>query len=217
MNLQNENISNFIEKNTVFSIVDLAEIMHCSIRTAQRKIQSWNLYRSFNFNGRFYVPEHIPAFDMHGIWKYKRILFSKFGNLKATFNAVVHNSETGLTAIEISKIMGINAYTFLSHFRTDANFRRERVNGIFVYYSDDPERFKEQIIQRENIIRSSSELNLPSNSDAIIIFVELIKHPKITMKQLIRKTRKKGANVSAEKINNLLLYHRIEKKTPDLH
>lgn len=215
MNEGNNDIFTFMKKAKVFTLSELAEIIHCSKRTAQRKLKQWKTVRSFNFNGRFYVLQETPIFDEYGIWKYRNILFSKHGNLKATFRAVVHQSKAGLHAVDIGKIMKIDAYTFLSHFRQDATIRREKHKGIYLYFSGDPERYKEQKSHRDQLIQSRAGADLPPDSVAVVILVDLIKHPRDTIRQLARRVRRKGIRVSEDKIRNLLIYHDIVKKTPD--
>ena len=215
MNEKKSDFFTFMKKTKVFTLSELADIVPCSKRTAQRKMKQWKTFRSFNFNGRFYVLQDTPQFDENGIWKYRNILFSKHGNLKATFEAIVHQSQAGVHAVEIGKIMKINAYTFLSHYRQSAAIRREKHKGIYLYFSGDPERYRQQKSHRDKLIQSRAGMDLPPDALAVIILVELIKHPRDSVSQLARRARKKGISVSEHKISNLLIYHDIVKKTPD--
>ncbi|MCP3663569.1 MAG: hypothetical protein GY696_13940 [Gammaproteobacteria bacterium] len=99
----------------VLTMIELVAILRCSERTIQRRFKNWGCYTSYNKNCRYYTLADIPRFDEYGIWKYKGVLFSKFGNLKNTVIAVVKQSDGGLNAHELSEITGLPSYTFLSH------------------------------------------------------------------------------------------------------
>ena len=215
MNNAKKDILSFMTKNKVFTFIEVADYISCSIRTVQRKMKHWKIYRSYNLNGRYCVFQDTPKFDEYGIWKYRNILFSKYGNLKNTFEAIVHRSQAGLHAVEIGKIMKINAYTFLSHFKQSAAIQREKHKGMYLYFSGEPERYKEQKSRRDELIRSRSRANLPPDTVAVTILVELIKHPQDSVRQLARRVRKKGVTVTEHKISNLLIYHDIVKKMAD--
>jgi hypothetical protein len=199
----------------VFTLDDIVRFLNRSKRTVQRRIEHFKPFRSYNFNGQYFVLRDIPVFDQFGIWEFKQILFSRYGNLKDTFLQVVHQSPAGLNAIEISEIMHLNAHTFLSHFKEDPTLCRERHKGAYLYFSTDSKRYWEQKNEREKIIQSKAGYDLPSDSDSVIILVELIKHPHYSIQQLARRVRRKGISISEEKITNLLRYHDIVKKTPD--
>jgi len=176
----------------------------CSERTIQRRLKSWGAYTSYNKNCCYYTLTDIPRFNQYGIWKYKGIFFSKFGNLKNTVIAVVEQSESGLSAYELSEIIALPSYTFLSHFKNDPNIQREKHKGVYVYFSKDPDEFDKQKRKRKDIILSKAILDLPTDAEAIIVLVELIKHPADKIDQLSSRVRRKGVPISTHKIDNLL-------------
>ncbi|HDH04981.1 MAG TPA: hypothetical protein ENH01_04610 [Nitrospirae bacterium] len=196
-------------------MVNLVSLLNYSERTIKRRLKHWKAYTSYNYNSSFYVLPDIPEFDQYGIWKYRKIFFSKFGNLNKTLKGIIDQSVAGLTASEISDILGLSAYTFLSHFKNDPNLQRHQHNGRYIYFSKKPNIFEIQKTGRDEIRQSIAESDLPSDSDSVIILAELIKHPKDTIEQLTRRTRRKGIKVSIEKVRNLLVYLDLLKKTPD--
>ncbi len=200
------------KKHKVLTMIKLVAILMCSERTIQRRLKNWSAYTSYNKNCRYYTLPDIPHFNQYGIWKYKDIFFSKFGNLKNTIIAIVRNSEAGLNANEISDITGLPSYTFLSHFKNDPNIHREKHRGVYIYFSNEPKEFNNQKRKRESIIQSTALLDLPTDAEAISILVELIKNPTDNIDQLARRIRRKGVPTSISKIMNLLIYHGIVKK-----
>lgn len=199
----------------VMSLDELVRLLSRSRRTAQRHLEEWGTYTSYNQNGRYYVLPDIPTFDDYGLWRFKDIFFSIHGNLMDTVTSIVNRSEAGLTASEIGDILGIPPYTFLSHFKDTAPLAREKHEGLFVYLSREPAALEKQREERERLIRSEAMLQLPSDADAVIILTTLIKHPDDTVERLVRRARKKGIKVSTEQCRNLLLCHNLLKKTTD--
>jgi hypothetical protein len=197
----------------VMSMDKLIVLLNYSERTVQRRLKEWGTYTSYNQNGRYYVLPNIPEFNEHGLWKFKNAFFSKHGNLKETFAYLVNQSKAGLSAFEISDILALPAYTFLSHYKDSANIHREKHKGLYIYFSKDHAIFERQKREREERVRSRAILDLPSDADAVIILVTLIKHPNDSIEQLIRRVRRRGAKVSIEHGRNLLIYHDLLKKT----
>ncbi len=209
---QTREVFKLFKKFKVLTIIKLIAMMMCSDRTIQRRLKSWGTYTSYNKNCRYYTLPDIPQFNHYGIWKYKGIFFSKFGNLKNTVIAVVKQSESGLNAKELGEIIGLPSYTFLSHFKNDLNIQRQKHKGVYVYFSKDADQFNKQKRKRQSLIESTALLDLPTDAEAIIILVELIKHPADKIDQLVRRVGRKGVPISTQKIKNLLIYHGILKK-----
>jgi transcriptional antiterminator len=168
----------------IISMDKLMALLECSERTVQRRLKEWRAYTSYNQKGRYYVLPNVPQFDdQHGLWKYKNAFFSKHGNLKETLTYLVNQSKAGLDAFELSDILGLPAHTFLSHYKDSANIQREKHRGLYIYFSKNPATFAKQKREREELICSKATLDLPSDADAVIILVTLIKHPRDSIKQ----------------------------------
>ena len=197
------------------TVDELSALLMCSNRTVHRRLNEWRTYTSYNQNGRYYVLPNIPKFDEYGLWKFKKAFFSKNGNLKETLVFLVHQSSAGLNAFEFSEILELPANAFLSHFASTANIQRQKYKGLYIYFSKKPATFEKQKREREELICSKATLDLPSDADAVIILVTLIKHPHDSIKQLIRRVQRRGIKVPIEKCRNLLIYHDLLKKTAD--
>lgn len=199
----------------IMSVEKLMALLQCSERTVQRRLREWGAYTSYNQKGRHYVLPNVPRFDVHGLWKYKNAFFSKHGNLKETVAYLVKQSKAGLDAFEMSDILGLPAHTFLSHYKDSADMQREKHKGLYIYFSKDPATFEKQKKKREDLTCSKASLDLPSDADAVIILVTLIKHPHDSIERLMRRVRRRGIKVPIEKCRNLLTYHDLLKKTAD--
>lgn len=207
------------------TISEIAESMQCSIPTVRNRLKKWKTYTSYNKNGRYYTLPDIPAFDQEGIWKFKGTFFSKQGNLKQTIIHLINNSESGLTASQIAKRLGLSTQlrSLISYFKTISGLYREKQkgNGSYVYFSAEKSIYSSQKQRRESQIKIKEKDihgQLPSESESIAVLVDIIKHPKTTIKKCAGRLRKNGTIIKPESIRNLLQYHgiRIGKKTPDI-
>jgi predicted transcriptional regulator len=211
-------------KKKIMTISEIAESMQCSIPTVRNRLKKWKTYTSYNKNGRYYTLPEIPIFDQNGTWKFKGTFFSKQGNLKQTIIHLVNDSESGLTASRLAKRLGLSTSTqlrsLISYFKTISGLHREKQkgNGSYVYFSAEKSIYSSQKQRRESQIKIKEKDihgQLPSESESITILVDIIKHPKTTIKKCAGRLRKNGMIIKPESIRNLLQYHGIgiEKKT----
>ncbi len=209
---QTSEVLKAFKKQKILTMSILLKILICSERTIQRRLKDWSVYTSYNKNGRYYTLPDIPRFDQYGIWKHSGVFFSKYGNLKNTVIAVIKQSNTGLSAHELSEVTGLSSYAFLSHFKSIPDIKREKQKGIYIYFSSDTDQFVMQKRKRESLAQTVVQQDLPSDGDAISILVELIKNPTDDIDQFVRRIRRKGMPISTLKIMSLLAYHGILKK-----
>ena len=211
---ENETLAVF-RRARILTIIQLAHHLDCSIPTVRNRLRNWGALTSYNRNGRFYALANVATFDEHGLWKYKGVFFSQWGTLKHTVRHVVRNSPAGLDASEIGRLVGLPARSFMAQLRKIQGLRREKVEKRFVYYSDeDPTYRSQRSLRAEESKKTPKEL--PSDAEAIFILVDRVKHPGSSVEQCAQRLRKKGKRISTVAIRNLLAYHGIEKKTPDI-
>lgn len=213
--MDEKTVSQRFRSRRVLTIEQLVDLLQCSVITVRRRLKQWMAYRSFNKNGRYYTLPEIPKFDKNGLWKYQTIFFSKHGNLKNTIIQLVKQSKTGLSAYEITQLVGLPANSsFLSQFRNVPGIRREKHRGRFIYFSDDPKIYTGQkqkwILHRQEIIK------LPSDADAVVILVQYIKHPDISIEELSNSIARQGKHIDSFVIKSFLQYHDLLKKIPDI-
>jgi len=159
------------------------------------------------------LPE-IPKFDTHGIWRYKNIAFSKYGNLKDTIIHSVNSSEMGLTGKEISSLLGIPAQNFVHHFKDCLGISREKHGGVYVHFSDKTVKYNKQIQRRlmdtEQIVK-----NTLSDIDAIKVLVAMIKHQGISAEDIFALPEINESKIKLSDIQGFIEHHLLLKKTPD--
>lgn len=206
----NQTIDDF-RKKKVMTIDDLLNSMQCSTITVRRYLKQWHAITSYNKNGCYYVLPEISKFNEYGLWQYKTIRFSKFGSLKQTIIRLIQDSPSGRDASEIAQLVGMDPHSILSRLIGKSDLRREKVSGVFVYFSVNEEQLNNQL-QKRLEMRTPRSIGLPSDAVGIAILVERIKNPKLTLKTLSRHLQSRGMAVSSKMIENFLMYHGILKK-----
>ena len=196
----------------VMMLAEVAEFIRSSIHTARRRLKQWQAANSYNHNGRYYTLPDVPEFDGNGLWRWRGVYFSQYGNLKQTVVALVQRSPAGLDAGELRVLLGLDPRSFLSAFADDPKLKREKTQGRFVYYGADTAVCS---AQRERRGRLKAAGRSPLPAEAIAILVEKIKHPAWSHEALSRQLRKQKVLVETEAIQDFFLRHGLTvKKTP---
>lgn len=193
----------------VLTIEELATLLQRSLPTARRRLKAWNTLTSYNKNGRYYVLPDVPRFDSYGLWRYRDIGFSRYGNLAETLIALVCNSQAGLNAAELGQLLGMDSRSFLWLFRNRPALKREKHRGRFVYFASQSEIYRQQKAARATMEASAG---LPSDIEAVAILVEAIKHPKFGIEPLCRHLKRQGLAVTEQAVSNLFACHGLDVK-----
>jgi len=207
--MDENHILELFERQKIITIGQLVSMLECSMITARRRLKLWRTHTSINKNGRYYALPHVPVFDKNGLWRYQTVLFSKYGNLKQTIVSLIENAPKGLSAAEIAEVIDlVPNSSFLSQFKDAPGVRREKNRGRFIYLSDRPEVYARQK-------RRFEPVEFPTDAQAVVILVQLIKHPGIGIEGLAAFVAEQGLSVKPSAIEGFLHFHDLLKKTPD--
>jgi len=205
-------IFKIIFRKKTITIDELSSYLKSSIKTARRRLKLWEAYRSYNQNGRYYTLPNIPEFDENGLWIYRKIGFSKYGNLKQTAINLIRYSQAGLDVAEMNNLLGISVRSFLTALQKNPDIKREKIHGRFVYFTVVEEDYISQQDYRAGMTRITQ---LPNDTEVILILVETIKNPHLNIEELSLKLREINCIVTPESIRNLFAYHGLTvKKMP---
>ena len=207
-----KNIFKLLEDIKVFTLERLVSSLSCSIPTARLKLKQWGAYTSYNQNGRYYAVPTVPRFDNKGLWHYENIYFSRYGNLKTTIVQLVGRSPSGLTGKEIGALVRLDPRSFLHHFRNAGGIQREKTEGVYVYFSDNPVTYKQQRKSRSKLAHPAGEIF--SEADAVVILSALIKHHGICLEEIMALPEIRMHKVSSAAIRDFLEHNGLVKKTP---
>ncbi len=195
----------------IATLADLISLTDCSVITVRRRLKKWKSFNSYNQNGRYYALPGVPCFDQLGLWNYKGVRFSRFGNLSNTTIHMVANSKSGLDAAFLSEMLGRGIHSLLSQLTRRGNLKREKHGGRHIYFSSIPERMEKQKFKRISHEKLSTEFS--SSSVMILVLVEKIKRPGLNVPGLVKSLRRQGVSVNAESVTDFLTRHDLLKKT----
>ena len=210
--MKSDSVKKMFKKSKVLTLSQVSKTQDCSIRTVQRQFAELAVLRSYNKNSRYYTLPEIPKFNVHGIWCYRDILFSKFGDLRQTVKHMILASEDGLSGNEIGDIVNLLPRSFMHHFREMEGVFREKHGGVYIYFSNDPTIYARQVIKRVQ----ADDVKRISDTIAVKILVGYIKHPELSEEELSSILRREqSVDIFPSMITNLLSFHDLLKKTPD--
>ena len=126
---------------------------------------------------------------------------------------VVNDSKNGKTNSELEKQHNVYVQNALLGLVKVKKIRREEQNGVYVYFSPDPEISSRQMKRRKEI-RSTKRL-----PDWIIaeILIEVIKSlsKKPQIDEVVTRLSNRGSLITREQVEQVFKENDLEKKTPD--
>ena len=207
-----DRVQTVLKQEKVFTLNRLLSLLDFSARTGQTKLKQWGAHNSYNQNGRYYALPGVPEFDVHGLWRHEGIFFSRYGNLKKTVIHLIRSSEAGLSGSQIGQLIGLTPRSFLHHFREVSGIRREKQEGVYVYFSDTPDRFQ---TQWQNRARYGSGQRL-TFADVVVILTAIIKANDISIQEIMALPEVKARRLSDWAVREFLERHDLLKKMPVL-
>ena len=206
-----QNARQALQRAKVMTGDRLMRLMECSLRTLQRRLRQWGCHTSFNHNGRYYALPQVVQFDDYGIWEYQRVCFSRFGNLSKTVAGVIHEADQGLTAGELAQRLQVNVHGFLSQLAARELFTREKLGGVFCYWSTDRTRAAQQ---RESYLASCSAPALTRLSDGagVKLLLAWINEPDADAAALSHTLQHQQVRATPEAVARFLDQHGLGKK-----
>ncbi|MCK5536174.1 MAG: hypothetical protein KAI79_05060 [Bacteroidales bacterium] len=183
-------------------------------RTLQRKIKICNLLASYNMNSKFYTLPELAKFNNYGIWSYKRILFSRYGNLYQTLIILINQSKSGFTSKELSLIVQVKTDDALRVLCEQKRLQRQKHKSNFVYYSIDGQSFEIQQTNRLHNATVPQTYCLPDDKNIVIsVLVEIIHSDTISVKKLHKALKNQKTEVSEYQIKSILAHYDLKKTT----
>ncbi len=199
-------------RQMILTLAEVAELIDSSIHTARRRLKDWQALTSYNQNGRFYTLPQVPVFNQHGLWRYKDISFSKYGNLKKTIIHLVMVSSAGLSGRELGDLVDLSPQSFMHHFSNCPGLCREKYNGVFVYFTDEPDIYERQRRQRQTDLCRIAVTAI-SDSEAVMILVAIISHHGISADDILALPKIKKSKLTLATIQGFMESHGLVKKT----
>ena len=103
--------------------------------TVYRKLKEVPYHTSYSHRGRYYTLDEVARFDDKGLWSYRDVRFSMYGNLLSTAEVLVKESEAGYFAAELEHIVNVGVKEALLKLVRQRRITRTKVFGLYLYYA----------------------------------------------------------------------------------
>jgi len=130
-----------LRNSITLTATELATRFHCAKVTVFRKLAGTGYIRSYDRNGTVLAHPDVARFDANGLWEHHGAHFSRWRDLFTTITALVDVSDTGLTAGELTDLLGHgNVHHHLTRLVGQGKLHRTGCRRSAVYRSIDPKK-----------------------------------------------------------------------------
>lgn len=123
--------------------------------TVFRKLANLEYLSSYSHRGKYYTLRSIARFNALGLWDYRSVWFSRFGNLLDTAEALVKSSEAGYTATELKEMLHVKTKHALTQLVRSGRIQREPFESVYVYLSGEDHIADQQRKARKSHLKNS--------------------------------------------------------------
>jgi len=155
-------IEKFLKRREIATLAQLITAMDNPARsTIFRKLEQLEYLSSYSHRGKYYTLRSIARFNRLGLWEYRSVHFSRFGNLLDTAQAFIHDSEAGYTATELKDVLHVKTKHALTQLYRSGRIQRDRFDSVYVYLS-----IENQIADRQ---RKARKIHQKRSSASLIV------------------------------------------------
>ena len=159
-------IEKFLKDRKIATFDQLKTVLGNPARcTIFRKLAEMEYLSSYSHRGKYYTLRSIAKFNALGLWQYRTVWFSRFGNLIDTAEALVHRSDTGYTAIELKNVLQVDANHALAQLVQFGRLQRDPFGSAYIYLSGESQVAQRQRKARKVLLKRSSASLTVDNPD----------------------------------------------------
>lgn len=159
----------FFKRNKIATIEQIKAALSNPARcTVFRKLGEIEYLSSYSHRGKYYTLKSIARFTAQGLWCFRSVWFSRFGNLLETAEAFVQRSEAGYSAGELKEILGVKTKHALAQLVRDGRLLRKKVAAVYIYFSSDSRSAQRQRKARSIHAKASLATLIVTNPDLAI-------------------------------------------------
>ena len=204
-------ILNTFRAQRTLAIDQLCQRLNCSRSTVLRRLNEHGYYSSYNHCGRFLTIEEVADFDSRGLWVWKTARFSRYHTLKQTAEHFVHSSPQGMTHEEIAALLGVRLHNTLRELVHTRTIHRQRIEGLFVYFSRTESVRKEQVERRISSVEERRRVR-PTSRQVIATLLELIKDSDAERQEIVLRCQHTGISISRPVVDVIFEMYDLDKK-----
>ncbi len=144
-------LSRFLERKGIATFDELQSALGNPARaTVFRKLSEIEYLSSYSHRGKYYTMRSIARFSPEGLWSFKAVWFSQYGNLLDTAQAFVDRSDPGYSAMELKEVVHVKTKHALRELVDRGQLQRAKIGAQYIYLSA-----KKQLAQQQRRIRES--------------------------------------------------------------
>lgn len=195
----------------ILTLGTICERLGLSRSTVVRRLREHHYCSSYNLAGKYLTIQEVAEFDTSGLWSWKGAHFSKYGTLKNTVEHFVRSSGRGMTHQELAGLLSVRVHNALLDLVLSKRIGRERLGPTFVYLSLDRPARKQQMLQREALIK---ELHKPAPTSRQIIatLLEVIQDRTIQRRDIVARCKRAGVTISPDLVDAIFEKYDLDKK-----
>ena len=157
----NQLVITYLNKYKIATIEEIKTTLNTQSRmTVFRRLSKLGYISSCSHSGKYYSLNRIAKYNQYGLWAIKSVLFSKYGTLKKTVEVLISRSQRGYTASELNKILKIKVDDALLELTKNKIINREKIFGVYVYFSIAPKCAKKQELTRKDSLQYQDDLEM---------------------------------------------------------
>lgn len=195
----------------ILTLQVLCNRLNLSRASVIRRLNEHGYYSSYNWSGKFLTIREVANFDRRGLWSCKGARFSTHGTLKNTTDHFVNSSEAGMTHEELVMILGVRTHNTLLDLVREDRVQRRKLGSTFVYLSRKRSLQRKQVRRRESLLKKRHRPRATSRQK-IATLLELIKDPKATRQDIVRRCRRTGVVIPHEVVDAIFETYELDKK-----
>ena|SRR5579864_1276354 len=146
--------------------------------TVFRKLKELSYRTSYSHRGRYYTLQEIPQFDPQGLWSFREVWFSRWGNLVPTLESLVSSAPQGYFAHELQQVLHVEVKDALLQLVEQRRVARQQVSGLFLYCSPDAAWRRRQVLARQALSEipgsASAEVSPEELKASLVLFASLL-------------------------------------------
>jgi hypothetical protein len=178
-----EALQKFLNRHKIATLDQVKEALGDPARcTVFRKLKELEYLSSYSHRGKYYTLRSIAQFNTQGLWSWRPVWFSRFGNLLDTAEAFVQRSEAGYTATELKDVLHVKTKHALTQLARSSRIQREHFDSVYVYVSRESDVANRQRKTRKVHLQRSSASVIVVNPDlaaeeakaAILLFCSML-------------------------------------------
>lgn len=153
---QLQDIKDFFGAHKIVTLNQLKAALGNPARaTLFRKLAQLEYVSSYSHRGKFYTLLTIARFSKLGLWSFRSVWFSRFGNLLQTAVTLVARSEAGYSAAELKDILHVKTKHALTQLVRGERLQRKKFDSVYVYLSaEDAVACKQEKVRKSRLKKS---------------------------------------------------------------